>query len=100
MTSRFKISKVQQYDSVHLRLFGDFNDMSICELIDVLKDDCRCANNVFIHTGELRNVSVSGIGRDVFQKNLTHFLDNEVQIHFTGQKGDDFIQSGAVFHTA
>ncbi|MFZ5572104.1 MAG: hypothetical protein ACOZF0_17020 [Thermodesulfobacteriota bacterium] len=91
MTSKFKISKVQEVDSIHLRLFGDFTDISICELINVLKDDCTAAHNVFIHTGELGRISVSGFGRDVFRRNLTNFQDNEVQIHFTGQNGDDII---------
>lgn len=95
MNSKFKISKVQEVDSIHLRLFGDFTDMSICELIHVLKDDCGTAHNVFIHTGNLSKISVSGFGRDVFKRNLTNFQDNEIQIHFTGQNGTEIIPVGA-----
>ncbi len=95
MNSRFKIRKVQEVDSIHLQLFGDFTDMSICELIHVLKDDCSSAHNVFIHTGDLVKISVSGFGRDVFRKNLTNFQDNEVQIHITGENGADIIPLGS-----
>ncbi len=91
MNSKFKISRIQEVDSIHLRLFGDFTDISICELISVLKDDCTSAHNVFIHTGDLEKISVSGFGRDVFRRNLTNFQDNEIQIHFTGQNEDEII---------
>lgn len=82
MRSNFKISKQHNDDSIHLRLFGDFNDISICELLDVLKDDCAETTKVFIHTDSLERVSVSGFGRDVFQRNLHNLSDDSFHIQF------------------
>ena len=90
MSSKFKISKQRQKDNLHLRLAGDFNDMSICELIDVLKDNCSGTNQVFIHTDNLENVSISGIGRDVFKRNLNNFSSSSINIRFPEVKGNPF----------
>jgi hypothetical protein len=46
---------------------------------------------VFIHTGELKNVAVSGLGREVFERNLNNLEENSVHIHFTGNNGDAMV---------
>lgn len=94
MRSNFKIFKHRKRDSLHLRLMGNFDDISICELIDVLKTDCLETNNVFIHTDNIDHVSISGIGRDVFRRNLTHFTDNAVHIKFTGNGEHKLVSEG------
>lgn len=86
--AKCKISAQHQEDSLHLSLSGEFDDMSLCELIDVLKDNCNGGHRVIIHTDSLQNVSVSGIGRDVFQRNMNNFCDNAVQIQFMSRNGD------------
>lgn len=86
--AKCKISTQQQADSLHLNLSGEFDDVSICELIDVLKDNCVDGHQVIIHTDSLKNVSVSGIGRDVFQRNMNTFNDNSVDIKFMSGNGD------------
>ena len=94
MKSRFKIDKTKRKDAIHLRLMGEFTDVSICELIEVLKGDCWGSRNVFIHTDQLQNVSVSGFGRDVFRKNLIEFEDHSHRVHFTGNKEGGFVPEG------
>lgn len=84
MVGKFKIFKHRQSDNLHLRLTGEFNDVSVCELIDVLKDSCNEVIKVFIHTGSLNTVTTSDIGRDVFHKNLSDLNDNSFRIKFTG----------------
>ena len=69
MSSKFKIMQERQNKDVHLKLAGEFNDMSICELVDILKTNCSDGCNVFIHTSSLNKVSTSDFGRDVFIKN-------------------------------
>ncbi len=97
MGSKFKIFKHRKRDSLHLRLMGVFDDISICELIDVLKTDCLDTNNVFIHTDNLDNVTISGIGRDVFKRNLNDLTDNAVQIQFTGSSENKLVSEGSYF---
>jgi hypothetical protein len=82
MSSKFRISKHRQSDKLHLRLAGEFDDISICELLDVLKDNCSGTSQVVIHTSNLKNVSISGIGRDVFNKNLNNFNNSSINIQF------------------
>ena len=84
MSAKFKILKQRQSENLHLNLSGDFNDMSVCELIDVLRDNCHSVMRVFIHTKNLDKVSTSNIGRDVFYKNLNIMNDDSFQIQFTG----------------
>ena len=86
--AKCKISTQQQEGSLHLSLSGEFDDMSICELIDVLKDNCNDGHRVIIHTDSLNNVSVSCIGRDVLQRNMNKFNDNSVHIKFMSSNGD------------
>ncbi len=93
MSAKFKISKQRQRDNLHLRLAGDFDDISICELIDVLKDNCNGTNQVFIHTDNLENVSISGIGRDVFKRNLNNFSSSSINIRFPEVSGNPFVSA-------
>ncbi len=86
--AKCKISTQQQEGSLHLSLSGEFDDMSICELIDVLKDNCNDGHRVIIHTDSLNNVSVSGIGKDVLHRNMNNFNNNLVDIKFMCGNGD------------
>ncbi len=84
MKDKFKIFKHRHSDNLHLRLTGEFNDISVCELIDVLKDNYHEVMNVFIHTSNLNTVSASDIARDVFSRNIRSMNDNRFSIQFTG----------------
>jgi len=95
MNSKFRISKYRQSDKLYLRLAGDFNDISICELLDVLKDNCSGANQVVIQTSSLRNVSISGIGRDVFNKNLNNLYNSSIDVKFAELDGNPLISASA-----
>jgi len=91
MSSKFKISKHRQSDKLYLRLTGDFDDISICELLDVLKDNCSGTNQVVIQTSNLRNVSISGIGRDVFNRNINYLNNSSIAVRFTELDGNPFM---------
>ena len=91
MSSKFKISKYRRSDKLYLRLAGDFDDISICELLDVLKENCSGANQVGIQTSHLKTVSISGIGRDVFNKNLNKLNNSSINVQFTELEGNPFI---------
>lgn len=90
MEPRFKIFRQQHDGNIHLELTGDFTDMSLCDLIDELKHDCRNGKTVFVDTRNIKSVSISGFGRDVFSRNLTE-LANGSSITFTGSNASDII---------
>jgi len=91
MSSKFKISKYRQSDKLYLRLTGDFDDISICELLDVLKDNCSGTNQVVIQTSNLKNVAISGIARDVFHRNLNYLNSSSIAVRFTELDKNPFI---------
>lgn len=68
MASNFKLFSHETRDSIHLKLYGDFDGTSALELITVLKKIPNKSCQIFIDTGELKNVS--SFGRDVLQKRL------------------------------
>ena len=90
MEPRFKIFRQQNDDNIHLELTGDFTDMSLCDLIDELKHDCRDGKTVFVDTCNIKSVSISGFGRDVFSRNLSE-LANGSSIMFTGSNASDIM---------
>lgn len=71
MTSNFQISSEWNGDALHLRLLGDFDEDSACDLVDTLQKNCHDAAVVFIQTKSLTNIHSSG--RDAFRKKL-HLL--------------------------
>ncbi len=86
MASKFKIFMHQNSDNLHLKLSGDFNDISVCELIEVLKRNCSNVNKAIIHTGSLDNVRLSMLGRDIFYKNLDDLDSGVMDVTFTGDR--------------
>ncbi len=82
MGKKFKIFKHRQSENLHLKLTGEFNDMSVCELIDVLRDNYNDVMKVFVHTNNLNRISTSNMGRDVFNKNIKDLSDNSFNIQF------------------
>lgn len=67
MASNFQISTQEKRDSLHLKLYGDFDGSSAYELLNTLEHYSRF-NQIFIDTNELQ--TVYPFGKDVFQKNI------------------------------
>jgi hypothetical protein len=84
MASNFRISVNRKKDSLCLKLIGDFDGTSACELLNALKDKCNYSDIVFIHTSGLKEIYP--FGRDTFQNNLYTLKDKKVHITFTGNK--------------
>ena len=84
MASNFKISIHRNSDSLHLKLIGDFDGSSACELLNVLKKSINGVFRVIIHTNSLKNIYP--FGQDTFQKNLRDLKDRADRIIFTGEK--------------
>jgi len=66
MASNFNFFFHETTDSIHLKLYGDFDGTSALELINALKRIPNKPYQIFIDTDDLNKVS--SFGRDVFQK--------------------------------
>jgi hypothetical protein len=76
MASNFKLFLHEAGDSLHLKLYGDFDGSSAHELINALKKYGTKFYQIFIDTDDLD--MIHSFGRDVFQK-YYGFLDKRLQ---------------------
>jgi hypothetical protein len=84
VASNFRISVHRNSDSLELRLQGDFDGTSACELLNALKENCDDADSVLIHTSGLKEIYP--FGRDTFQNNLYTLKGKNIHFTFTGNK--------------
>ena len=66
MASNFSFFFHKTTDSLHVKLYGDFDGTSALELINALKTNHCKSYQIFIDTDDLNKVS--SFGRNVFQK--------------------------------
>ena len=83
MASNFKISIHRNSDSLGLKLMGDFDGTSACELLNALKENCDGVDRVFIHTTGLKDIYP--FGQDTFQNSLYLLKDRPFRLVFTGE---------------
>jgi hypothetical protein len=60
MAARFQLIKEQNGDRLHVRLAGDFDGSSACELINAIKEEGRADLHVSVDTTGLRSVHPFG----------------------------------------
>ncbi len=84
MSCNFKILTHQNSENIHLKLFGDFDGSSACELVNALKTNSNNANRVFIHTAGLKHVDL--FGKLVFQNGFNELSQKRNGFIFTGDK--------------
>ena len=83
MATNFKFLSNRIRDRICLKLYGDFDGSSACELINVLKNYRHGSYQIFIETDNL-NI-IHPFGMDVFRKNL-NALDTRINnIIITGK---------------
>ena len=83
MASNFRIAILRNADSVNLKLVGDFDGTSACELLNALKDNCDGVLRVFVNTSGLKDVYPFGV--DTFQNSLYLLKDRPFRLVFTGE---------------
>ena len=86
MSCKFRISAHRNCDNLHLKLMGDFDGTSACELINYLKKNIHKSSRVFIHTDCLKDICP--FGTDVFRSNFEFNKRSSVAFVFTGEKAD------------
>ncbi len=60
MATNFRVSTHRNSENIHLQLIGDFDRISAHQLIDVMEENCKNADMVFIHTNSLRRIHPFG----------------------------------------
>ena len=83
MASNFQLFLNQNRHSLHLHMFGDFDGISACELINSLKKHHEKHFEVFIDTSDLNKIHAFGI--DVFQEKLNWLGKNNINLNFIGK---------------
>jgi len=83
MASNFRIAIHRNADSVDLKLIGDFDGTSACELLNALKENCDGVARVFINTSGLKDVYPFGV--DTFQNSLYLLKDRRFRLVFGGK---------------
>jgi len=87
MASNFRIFVHRDSNSLELKLAGDFDGTSACELLNVLEEKCDGAvNRVAVNTSSLKEIYP--FGRDTFQRNLYTLKGKRIHLSFTGDKAN------------
>ena len=82
MASNFRISTHYNSENIHLQLIGDFDGISAHKLLEVLENNCRNMNKVFIHTNRLERIHP--LGCNTFKQHLKSIKASQTELVFTG----------------
>lgn len=97
MAVNFRIAVHQNSENLHLRLGGDFDGSSACQLLEVLKTWRRFASRVFIDTNGLTRIYPFGVS--IFQNNLDPLGDNRcIHLEFTGDHASELAPATGEAH--
>ena len=83
MANNFKFQSSRIRDRIRLKLYGDFDGSSACELINVLKNNRNGSNQILIDTNNLN--TIHPFGMDVFRRNLSNLDIKKNNITITGK---------------
>jgi hypothetical protein len=83
MASNFRISVYRNSNSLDLKLVGDFDGTSACELLNVLKEKCNSVDRVLINTSGLKEIHP--FGQDTFHNNIYLLKAKPCRFVFTGR---------------
>jgi len=89
MASNFRISIHRNSDNLHLKLIGDFDGSSACELLRSVKKGSHNFRRIYIHTNSLKKIYP--FGRYIFFRNLIDLKGRSVHLLFTGEKRDQIV---------
>lgn len=89
MASNFKLCTHETRNSIHMKMYGDFDGTSACELITEIQKHARKSNQVFIDTENLDNIY--SFGRGVFHNNIGVLKKQSNKIVFVGKHKDSLI---------
>jgi len=83
MAENFRIIFHRNSESLHLKLFGDFDENSSYKLLKILKKNAHRASKIFIHTTCLNHIHP--LATKIFQDHLNALNGLSVSFLFTGK---------------
>jgi hypothetical protein len=83
MATNFRIALHRNSENLHLKLYGDFDGTSACELVDTVREKGFGARKIFFHTEGLKQVFPFGC--ELFQSRLPLPKAAPVTLVFTGK---------------
>lgn len=95
MASNFRILMHRDGNSLHLKLFGDFDGASAHELLNMLKINGKGIARIFIHTNTLK--TLYPFGEQQFQSHVRKCHNQHTRILFTGDKAAHLAPEGSIF---
>ena len=94
MASNFRVVVWREGESVHLKLVGDFDGSSACELLETVKDHSLGAHRILICTNSVKAVYPFGVR--VFEKKLGELNHSPFRIFFTGAHAKRIAPNGTL----
>jgi hypothetical protein len=88
MAANFKLFLHKSSDSIHLKMFGDFDGSSAHELLQAIQNSATRSFQVFVDTENLNHIYA--FGKDVFQNNLRIVNKQSNNIIFIGKNKNCF----------
>jgi hypothetical protein len=84
MASNFRIFINRNNNRLELKLAGDFDGTSACELLNTLSERCDGVDSVLVNTSRLKEIYP--FGQDTFHNNLYRLRKKAIRLVFTGKK--------------
>ena len=88
MAANFKLFLHKTSDSMHVKMWGDFDGSSAHELLKAIQTNAPGAYQVFIDTENLDNIY--SFGKQVFQNNLGAIRKQSQKLIFIGRNQNSF----------
>ncbi len=93
MAKNFMVSVLRKSATLQLKLMGDFDGTSAFDLLNVIGENCRGIESVFIHTNGLKDIYPFGL--DIFFNHLHTLRGKPIRLVFTGEKAAEFSAKGS-----
>ncbi|MBW1676330.1 MAG: hypothetical protein JRF30_03450 [Deltaproteobacteria bacterium] len=97
MASNFRISIHRNSDNLDLKLMGDFDGTSACELLNAMEENCDGVARIFVNTSGLKHIYP--FGQDTFQNSLYLLKDRPFRLVFTGENAGSIAPERNKFFT-
>lgn len=95
MASNFRILTYRNFDSLHLKLVGDFDWSAAHELLNLIKKDRGRVSRIFIHCDSLNRID--SFGRNVLHNEISGLGKETPCLLFTGDKAGHIAPEGTLF---
>ncbi len=83
VASNFQFFPHRTKNSLHMKLYGDFDEISALELLNALTDHGSGVRQIFIDTNDLS--TIHPFGQEMFQKNIGSLNGQFLNLTFIGK---------------